>query len=97
MAGNGVLPKTAPMPKSCRTTYPAWLNDPDPSPGEGVVQRTLCVVNGANTCQWQKVGQLIYIIHCIMYVMHCIMYIIHYTLYIIVLFVSSITVNKTML
>ncbi|XP_063691658.1 uncharacterized protein LOC134823987 [Bolinopsis microptera] len=52
--GNGVMPKTAPMPKSCRTTYPTWLNGADPSPGEGVVQRTLCVVNGVNTCQWQK-------------------------------------------
>ena len=49
------MPKSAPMPKSCRTDYPTWLNGQDPSPGEGVVTRTLCAVNGGNECQWQRV------------------------------------------
>jgi len=52
--GSGVMPKSPPAPKSCRTDYPTWLDDPDPTPGEGVVKRTLCAVNGANNCQWQK-------------------------------------------
>ena len=54
-AGLGVMPKSAPSSKACRATYPVWLNGEDPSVGEGVVTRSICAVNGAATCNWEKV------------------------------------------
>jgi len=52
--GNGVMAKSPPMAKSCRATYPVWMDGADPSPGEGVVTRTICSVNGATPCNWRK-------------------------------------------
>ena len=49
------MPKSAPAEMSCRSEMPAWLNGEDPTEGEGVVNRPLCVVYNGDTCAYQQV------------------------------------------
>jgi hypothetical protein len=47
------MPEFPPVPHSCGTEAPGWLNGDHPTVGEGVVPRTVCFAWGLDTCQWE--------------------------------------------